>query len=129
MKTQRLTLIGLVVLALGLALQGPQAVFAQGNDGQDVDPPARVARLNYSSGSVSFQPGGEGDWVTAVPNRPLTTGDNLWADQNSRAEVHVGSTAMRLNSETSLTFLDLDDHTTQLRLSLGSMLLRVRHLD
>jgi len=39
------------------------------------DPPGRVARLNFSSGSVSFQPGGEGDWLTAVQNRPLTTGD------------------------------------------------------
>ena len=44
---------------------------------QDNDPPARVARMNFTQGSVSFQPGGEGDWVDAVPNRPLTTGDNL----------------------------------------------------
>jgi hypothetical protein len=93
------------------------------------DPPTRVARLNYSSGSVSFQPGGEGDWVTAVQNRPLTTGDNLWADKDSRAELHIGSTAMRMDSETSLTFLDLDDHNSQLRLSLGTLLVRVRHLD
>src|SRR5579862_7535381 len=93
------------------------------------DPPTRVGRLNYSSGSVSFQPGGEGDWVTAVQNRPLTTGDNLWADKDSRAELHIGSTAMRMDSETSLTFLDLDDHNSQLRLSLGTLLVRVRHLD
>ena len=93
------------------------------------DPPGRVARMNLSQGSVSFQPGGEGDWVEAVPNRPLTTGDNLWADRNSRAELHVGSTAIRLGGETSLTFLDLDDHTTQLRLAQGSVLLNVRHLD
>ena len=52
--------------------------------------------MNYAQGSVSFQPGGEGDWVTAVPNRPLTSGDNLWTDQDSRAEMHVGSTAIRL---------------------------------
>jgi hypothetical protein len=93
------------------------------------DPPGRVARLNYASGSVSFQPGGEGDWVQAVANRPLSTGDNLWADKGSRAEVHIGSTAIRLDAETSLTFLDLDDHTTQLKLSMGSVILRVRHLD
>ena len=47
---------------------------------QDSDPPGRVARINFVQGSVSFQPGGEGDWVTAVPNRPLTTGDNLCAN-------------------------------------------------
>ena len=125
MKTRRMSLIGFVVIVLLLMLQAPQLTLAQ----DEQDPPTRVARLNYSTGSVSFQPSGEGDWVTAVPNRPLTTGDNLWADQDSRAELHIGSTAIRMNSETSLTFLDLDDHNTQLRLSLGSVLLRVRHLD
>ena len=50
----------------------------------DDDPPGRVARLNYIQGSISFQPGGETDWVQANPNRPLTVGDNLWADRNSR---------------------------------------------
>lgn len=93
------------------------------------DPPGRVARLDYSTGAVSFQPGGEGDWVTAVNNRPLTTGDNLWADQNSRAELQIGSTSIRMDSETSLTFLDLDDQTTQLKLSQGTLIVRVRHLD
>src|SRR5271156_5277319 len=96
---------------------------------QDNDPPARVARMNFTQGSVSFQPGGEGDWVDAVPNRPLTTGDNLWTDQNSRAELHVGSTSIRLSSETSLTFLELDDHVLQLRLAQGSTLVRVHHFD
>src|SRR5712672_1669661 len=95
----------------------------------DDDPPGRVARLNYMQGSVSFQPGGESDWVHASPNRPMTTGDNLWTDRNSRAELHVGSTAIRLSSETSLTFLDLDDHAMQLRLAQGSVVLNVRHLD
>jgi hypothetical protein len=94
-----------------------------------LDPPNRIAQLNYTNGSVSFQPGGQGDWVDAVLNRPLTTGDNLWADKNSRAELHVGSTALRIDSETSLTFLTLNDQTTQLRLSTGALILRVRHLD
>jgi len=102
----------------------------QGQDqGQTQDPPSRVARLDYMSGSVSFQPGGQGDWVTAVQNRPLTTGDNLWADKDSRGELQIGSTSIRLGSETSLTFLDLGDHSTQLRLSLGALIVRVRHLD
>jgi FecR protein len=93
------------------------------------DPPGRVARLNYSTGSVSFQPGGEGDWVEAVRNRPMTTGDNLWADKDSRAEFQIGSTTFRMDSETSVTFLQLDDRTTQMRLSQGSIIFRVRHLD
>jgi len=111
------------------ALAQDQAEPNQNQDQSDQDPPSVVARMNYSQGSVSFQPGGEGDWVTAVPNRPLTSGDNLWSDQNSRAELHVGSTAIRLAAQTSLTFLDLNDNTTQLRLSEGSIIVRLRHLD
>ena len=95
----------------------------------DQDPPGRAGRIGYVQGTVSFQPGGEGDWLDAVPNRPLTTGDNLWADRDSRAEVQIGSTSVRLAPETSLTFLDLEDNVTQLRVSVGSVFLRVRNLD
>ena len=98
-------------------------------DDQAQDPPARVGRLNYSQGSVSFRPAGEDDWVSAVPNRPIASGDDLWTDENSRAEVHVGSTAVRMGPKTGITFLTLDDRTTQIRLAEGSLILRVRHLD
>src|SRR3979411_1583279 len=83
----------------------------------DDDPPGRVARLNYMQGSVSFQPGGESDWLQANPNRPLTTGDNLWTDRNSRGELHLGSAAIRLSSETGISFLNLDDRTVQIQLA------------
>lgn len=96
---------------------------------EDRDPPIRVARMNFTEGSVSFQPGGEGDWLTAGHNRPITSGDNIWTDRGSRAELHVGSTVLRLAPETSMSFLDLDDRATQLRLAQGSVMLRVRHLD
>ena len=127
-KTYRRWLVGVVLAGVLLMLQTPLAVRAQDQD-DDQDPPSRVARLNYAQGSVTFQPGGEGDWVAAVPNRPLTSGDNLWTDQGARAELHVGSTAIRLASETSLTVLDLNDTAMQLRLSEGTLMLRVRHLD
>jgi hypothetical protein len=95
----------------------------------DDDPPGRVARLNYIQGSISFQPGGETDWVQANPNRPLTVGDNLWADRNSRGELHIGSTSIRIGSETGITFLNLDDRTVQIQLAQGSMNVSVRRLD
>ena len=92
------------------------------------DPPARVGRLNYLSGSVSFRPGSIDEWAPARLNFPLTTGDHLWADQNSRAEIHVGSTAIRLAPQTAFAFLNLDDRTVQIRLSQGSLNLRLRQL-
>ncbi|HWY22746.1 MAG TPA: DUF6600 domain-containing protein [Candidatus Acidoferrum sp.] len=114
--------------------QGPQdapgrqdAPAAQSADEQD--PPGRVARLNLMEGSVSFQPGGENDWVDAVLNRPLVTGDNLWADENSRAEVHIGSTALRLGAKTGITLLEVSDRAAQIRLAQGSLIVKVRHVD
>jgi len=120
-------LVGVVLAGVLLMLQSPVTSGAQDQD--DQDPPSIAARMNYTQGSVTFQPGGEGDWVNAVPNRPLTSGDNLWTDQGSRAELHIGSTAVRLAAETSLTLLDLNERTTQLRLSEGTVILRLRHLD
>ena len=108
--------------------QNPNQSLDQQQD-QDQDPPGRVARLNFSQGSISFRPAGEDDWVSGVPNRPMVTGDDLWADEDSRAEVHIGSTAIRLGAKTGITFLTLDDHTTQLRLAQGSLIVRVRHVD
>jgi len=64
----------------------------------DDDPPGRVARIRYLQGSVSFQPAGESDWVSAVTNRPMTTGDQLWADAGSRAEVQLGSATIRVDA-------------------------------
>jgi hypothetical protein len=133
-----------VLASFAFALQTSTVVRAQDNADADAgvqnqdqsqdqnpeqDPPGRVARLNFSEGSVSFRPAGEDDWVTAVPNRPMVTGDDLWTDENSRAEVHIGSAAIRMSAKTGITFLALDDHATQIRLAQGSIILRVRHLD
>jgi Family of unknown function (DUF6600) len=96
---------------------------------QDEDPPGRVARLNYMDGSVSYQVQGDTDWVAADPNRPLTTGDNLWADKDSRGEVHIDSNAIRLSSETGLSFLNLDDRTVQIQLPQGRIEVHLRQLN
>jgi hypothetical protein len=92
------------------------------------DPPSRVARLSYVNGQVSFSPSGTDDWVAAVLNRPLTTGDKLWTDQSSRAELHVGSASIRLGDQTGFSFLNLDDRMMQIRLTEGTINLRVRRL-
>jgi hypothetical protein len=92
------------------------------------DPPGRVARLQYVSGSVSIQPQGTQDWVEATQNRPLTTSDNIWADKNSRVELSVGTALLRMNSESSLTFTNLSDRTVQVQLHQGTLNLHLRKL-
>ena len=129
--TRKLRKLGWRSAVLALALSTavlPIRATAQ-DQGQQDDPPTRVARLGYIEGSVSFQPAGETDWVQAVSNRPMTTGDKLWADKGSRAEVQLGSAVIRLSENTGFSFLNLDDHTAQIQLSSGTINLRVRRLE
>ena len=120
------TLAGLL-MALAM-LASPRKAAAQ-DQSDDYDPPGIAARLGYMEGSVSFQPAGETEWVQAVSNRPMTTGDRIWADQQSRAEVQVGSSAIRMGENTGFSFLNLDDRTTQIELTAGSLNISVRRLD
>jgi len=92
------------------------------------DPPGRAARLSYGEGAVSLQPAGVQEWTAATLNRPLTTGDRLWSDQNSRAELDLGTVAVRLGSNTGFAFLNLDDHSVQMQLSAGTIIVAVRDL-
>ena len=92
------------------------------------DPPSRAARLGFVSGAVSLSPAGESDWVQATLNRPLTNGDRLWADADSRAEVQVGGAALRLGASTNVTLLNLDDTIAQVQLTQGTLKVRVRRL-
>jgi hypothetical protein len=124
MRKHGLKFMTLLAFTLTMAFFVPQRAAAD----QD-DPPSRIARLSQADGSVSFQPAGTDDWVTAVVNRPMTTGDKLWADRDSRAELHLGSASIRLGASTGFSFLNLDDNTTQLQLTEGALRIRVRRLN
>ena len=94
----------------------------------DTDPPGRAARLSDAQGSVSLQPAGVQEWTAATLNRPLTTGDRLWSDANSRAELDMGAAVLRLGAMTGFSFLNLDDNTTQIQLTAGTLIVRVREM-
>ena len=128
--SRRSALLGLALATAFLSVNSAAQDYRppQPQDQDQDDPPTRVARLGFMEGSVSFDPAGEPDWVGAVPNRPMTTGDKLWADQNSRAELQLGSAAIRVSANTGVSFLNLDDNTVQLQLSAGIVNIRVRHL-
>lgn len=92
------------------------------------DPPGRVGRVNHVEGSVSLAPAGDEEWTEAPRNRPLTRGDRLWTDRGSRAELQVGSSALRLDGRTRLRILALDERSAQLSLTQGTLYVRVRSL-
>jgi len=114
----------LALLALSFAVLAPFPGAADSGD-----PPVRVARVNRLEGSGALQAAGSDEWLTNLLNRPLSTGDRLMIDDASRAELHVGSTAIRLGAQTALELIDLGDHVERFGLSAGSLNLRARALD
>jgi hypothetical protein len=112
-------------VAMALALFLPKLALADDDD----DPPSVVARLAFSQGAVSFQPAGTDDWVDAGMNRPVTTGDKLWSDSDGRVELQLDASTIRLAYSTGFSFLNLNDNVTQIRLTEGTILVRVRHLE
>jgi hypothetical protein len=124
MRKTVLKFVGLLAVALAVTFLTPQRAAAD-----DDDPPSRVARLAYANGEVSFEPAGTDDWVSAVVNRPITTGDKLWNDNGARSELNIGSAVIRMGSNTGFSFLNLTDNITQLRITEGTLNIRVRNLD
>ncbi|HEY1725762.1 MAG TPA: DUF6600 domain-containing protein [Steroidobacteraceae bacterium] len=96
--------------------------------GGDVDPPTRAARLSYLRGAVSVQPAGIDDWSGAEINRPLTSGDQLWSDRESRAEIEFGNATVTLADGSGVSVLNLSDQGVQLQLSAGTVNIAVRAL-
>ncbi|HLK63066.1 MAG TPA: DUF6600 domain-containing protein [Bryobacteraceae bacterium] len=93
------------------------------------DPPARVARLSYVDGPVSFRADDQQEWAPAALNYPFTNGDHIWTDKAAFAELHIGATALHMPEETALGILKLDGKTAQLSLSQGLVYLRIPRMD
>jgi hypothetical protein len=114
------------LLSLGLVWASG---YAQDPEPYETDPPSRAARLSHIEGEVSLQPVGEEVWAPAFVNRPLTTGDKVWTERGARAEIHVGSAAVRLDGNTGFSFLNVDDDTIQMRLTAGVIHVTVSRLE
>jgi len=91
----------LQILLFSAALLGTEAAFAEDN------PPARVARISYFKGKVSFEPAGHGQWSEATRNFTVTTGDRIYTDKDARAELEVGPYSVCLSSATDLLVTNL----------------------
>ena len=92
------------------------------------DPPARVARFEVAEGGVGFQAASDGQSRGADTRWPLTGGDQVWTDANGRTELSTGAAAVRLGGGSALAFSTLDDNTTQLRFTSGTLGLSLRDL-
>jgi hypothetical protein len=117
-----LWVIALLTLVAGFA--GPAA--AQEAEG---DAPGRVARVADLNGQVWIYTPDSGEWIAAAVNQVLTSNDRIATDNGARAEVRIGSTALRLDGDTELEVVQLDDTQMALQLYSGSVSARVSDPD
>ena len=124
--------LAVLLMATAWADDSAMQAYPQKPDPQiqqdQTDPPGRAARLQYMTGQVSVQPQGTGDWIEGSTNRPLTNGDNVWADKSSRGELNFGVGVMRIDSETSLTMSNINTDIVQVSLHQGALNVSVRQL-
>jgi len=113
----------MVVVGLGLSalLALPGTAFA--------DPPTRVARASYIAGEASIRHGTADEWVPFIINYVATTGDEVWSGDDSRTELHVGSSALRLSARTDVVVTELEDDRALFSLNQGTLELRLRSID
>jgi hypothetical protein len=89
------------------------------------EPPGRVGRVALTQGAVSI--GGDlgGEMNPAQVNWPVTSGNLLTTAVGARTELRIGSTSIRLDGDSSLEVIELDDDSIRLRLHYGSASVRV----
>lgn len=94
------------------------------------DPPSRIAYISALDGAAQVSQAADPEqWMPAAPNWPITTGTRLRVDPGTRAELDGGWMALRLQGAADLDTTVLDDNTTQVALTAGSLSLRMRELD
>ena len=119
-KVIPMRLIALLILAV-------MAMVSSAADAQE--PPLRVGRLAYAEGSVAVYHDPRDGWEKAYVNLPLTSENSIWTDPESRAEMRVSGTALRLDELTQLDIAVLDDDDLAAFVPQGSVSVRVRHFD
>ncbi len=104
------------------------APFLQAQNDNGYDPPNRVARISVIQGNVSLEPNGVDTFSQAEINYPLTSGDRVFADNNSFGELQTAGLAVRLGNGADVTLSSLTDNIAQFGLAQGSIRVRTRSL-
>ena len=93
-----------------------------------------AARIQRVDGDVAFSNGlansdANAEWIAATPNQPFSVGDRIYTRDNSRTSLAFsGRNFARLDPNTSLDVVSLDDRRTQLALRDGSAMFDVGYL-
>ena len=89
------------------------------------DPPARVGRISLTEGQVTMEVNGEQESGNLL-NWPVTDGNHITTAPGARAEFRVGAAAIRLDGDSDIEIVDLDDEKMSLRLNYGTASVRMR---
>jgi len=111
------SLVGIVFIAFG--------GFALAAD-EPIDPPGRVGALSEFEGGVQSWSPEDNSWIPAEVNMPVTTGSALWSPENGRAEVRIGSTAVRMAANSQANFTRVDDMNVAIDVAQGTVRARLR---
>ena len=96
-------------------------------DSEADDPPGRVGAISLLAGPVTLVDLSTGSREDALLNWPVTGGWRLETGRAGRAEVRIGSTSLRLDDETTVDFVRLDDEVMQIAVLRGAVALRLRN--
>jgi len=94
------------------------------------DLPGRAGRLADVAGRVYLATEERAeDWVEALHNYTVTSGDNLWVAGDGRAEIDYGGGQVRLGGDTNVHVARLDDRVLALFVAQGRVIVRLRVLE
>jgi len=125
---RHLTFLLLILFAL-VTTAAAQITDSNVNDASDRDdepPVARVARLSFVEGDVSFLRAGVTEWAPTVENLPLLAGDQVYAGRGARAEIQLGrGEYIRLSENSALTINRFSDNEAVFEVTEGTAIMRV----
>lgn len=127
-----LTLVFLVCAALGGVAAALWMRHEPKVEALAVPRAARAARVDGEVGlsrNLAADADDEANWVELTPNTPLTTGDRLYARDESRAALaFTGRNFATIDPDSSLDVVSLSDRRTQLALREGSAIFEIGEL-
>jgi Family of unknown function (DUF6600) len=116
------------IINFGFA-QSPVFQDTESPDVDDSAPVARVARLSFVDGDVSFLRAGVTEWAPAVENLPLLAGDQLYTGSGARAEIQLArGNYIRLPESAELTISALSESGAQFEITEGTAIIRLERL-
>jgi hypothetical protein len=88
-----------------------------------------VAKITTFEGSVSVLKKGAADWRDAKPGTPLEVGDQVYAREESFAEIRYSiGTVLRMDEKTKVTIEESSEKTIRTKSALGSVWVNMRKL-